>query len=135
MCTRPLVLRCRYSLRSSRILQIGLIFGFWLLGQAIAHFAGIPVPGGIIGMVIVLALLLRGHIRLSSMRHGAQWYLAEMLLFFVPAVLAVLNHHELFGMLGLKVLIVILGSTLAVLGVTAMVIELCLRFGGQHHAV
>ena len=130
-----LSVRGRYVLRHSPILQIAAIFAFWLLGEAIVRFAGIPVPGGIIGMVIVFALLVSRNISLHSMRQGAQWYLAEMLLFFIPAVLAVLNHHELFGMLGLKVLVVILGSTASVIAVTAVVMDVFMRLRGRHDLV
>ncbi|WP_258549003.1 CidA/LrgA family protein [Thalassospira profundimaris] len=130
-----LSVRGRYVLRRSPILQIAAIFAFWLLGEAIVRFAGIPVPGGIIGMVIVFALLASRRISLHSMRQGAQWYLAEMLLFFIPAVLALLNHHELFGLLGVKVLLVILGSTASVIAVTALVMDLFMRFRGRHGLV
>ena len=47
-----------------------------------------------------------------------------MLLFFVPAVPAVMEHHELFGLVGLKVLAVILAGTAAVMGSTALTVEL-----------
>lgn len=130
-----LSVRGRYVLRHSPILQIAAIFAFWLLGEAIVRFAFIPVPGGIIGMVIVFALLVSRNISLHSMRQGAQWYLAEMLLFFIPAVLAVLNHHELFGVLGFKVLVVILGSTASVIAVTAVVMDVFMRLRGRHDLV
>jgi holin-like protein len=50
-----------------------------------------------------------------------------MVLFFVPAVLAVLDHRELLGLVGLKVIGVIVGSTLAVTGVTGLTVDLCYK--------
>ncbi|MED5524598.1 CidA/LrgA family protein [Gallaecimonas pentaromativorans] len=123
--------RFRYGFHQSRLLQVGLIFGFYLLGQALVSLTGLPVTGGIAGMVLVLLLLGSRLMSLASMRRGADWYLAQMLLFFVPAVLAITDHHELLGVLGLKVVVVILGSTLAVVGVTALVMDLCLRLRGH----
>ena len=38
------------------------------------------------------------------MRRGTEWFINDMVLLFVPAVLAVLDHRELFGLVGLKVL-------------------------------
>jgi holin-like protein len=61
------------------------------------------------------------------MRRGAEWLIGDMVLFFVPAVLAVLDHRELLGLVGLKVLGVILCSTIAVLGVTGLTVDLCFR--------
>ncbi|WP_115717825.1 CidA/LrgA family protein [Gallaecimonas mangrovi] len=119
--------RFRYGFHRSRLLQISLLVGLWLLGQELVKLTGLPVTGGIAGMVVLLVLLASRFINIKSLRMGANWFLAEMLLFFVPAVLAVLDHHELLGLLGLKVLVVIFGSTLTVFGVTALVIDLFVR--------
>jgi holin-like protein len=61
------------------------------------------------------------------MCRGAEWLIGDMVLFSVPAVLAVLDHRELVGLVGLKILGVILGSTLAVMGVTGLTVSLCSR--------
>jgi holin-like protein len=52
--------------------------------------------------------------------------ISDMPLFFVPAVLAVLDHRELLGAVGLKIVTTILGSTLAVMVVTALTVDLLL---------
>jgi holin-like protein len=49
-----------------------------------------------------------------------------MPLFFVPAVLAVLDHRELLGAVGLKIVATILGSTFAVMVVTALTVDFLL---------
>lgn len=60
----PIVLR---SLpRRSRVLQIVLLILFSLLGQVLANAAGLPIPGGVIGMVLVLALLAAGLLRVRN---------------------------------------------------------------------
>ncbi|NLS03166.1 CidA/LrgA family protein [Rhizobium sp. P32RR-XVIII] len=114
-------------LREGRFLQIGLIMTFWITGEAFARLSGVPVPGSVIGLFLVLALLAAGWIKPAAMRRGAQWFMAEMLLFFIPAVLAVLDHREFLGLLGLKVLAVIVTGTLVVMGTTALAVELVLR--------
>ncbi|MEJ2654098.1 MAG: CidA/LrgA family protein, partial [Acidihalobacter sp.] len=92
------------------------------------------VPGGLLGMLLVLGLLRSGRGSLGSLRLGAQWFLAELLLFFIPTVLAVLGYQQLFGLLGLKILLVILVSTLCVMGVTALTVEFCYRWRLAHAA-
>ncbi len=126
--THNLAVRFRYALHHSRIMQIATLVGFWLMGEVVVRLSGLPLPGGIIGMALVLLLLLSGRISLFSMKRGAEWFLAEMLLFFVPAVLAVLEHGELIGMLGLKIMAVILVGTLTVMTVTALTVDLCYRW-------
>ena len=132
MPAHKLTIRFRRNVHRSRLLQIGLVLTFWLAGEAMVRLAGLPIPGGIVGMLIVLALLSSRRMSPFSMRRGAEWFIAEMLLFFVPAVLAVLDHHEIFGLLGLKILMVILVGTVVVMGVTAFTVDLCYRWRSGH---
>ncbi|EKF43286.1 CidA/LrgA family protein [Nitratireductor indicus] len=128
MTTRAFSLRFRRSVHNRRLVQIALLILFWLLGEAVVRLTGLPLPGGIVGMILVLLLLASHRLSLFSLKRGAEWFLAEMLLFFVPAVLAVVDHEELLGLLGLKILLVILGGTIAVMGVTALTVDLCYRW-------
>ncbi|MCW0209960.1 CidA/LrgA family protein [Achromobacter veterisilvae] len=124
----------RSALRRSRVLQICLIVLFSWLGQAVAQFLGLPVPGGVIGMAIVLALLATRRLRVRNVHRGASWLLGEMLLFFVPAVMSLLDHREFLGLLGLKLLAVILLGTALVMAGTALTIDLCYRWMNRHAA-
>lgn len=132
MNAHDILIRFRYALHHSRLMQIGTLVGFWLAGEAFVRASGLPVPGGVVGMVLVLALLLSGRVSLFSMKRGAEWFLAEMLLFFVPAVLAVLDHRELIGLTGVKIMAVILLGTLTVMSVTALTVDLCYRWSLRH---
>ncbi|MEP9347423.1 CidA/LrgA family protein [Xanthobacter sp. KR7-225] len=127
----------RHMLHRSILLQIGLLAAFWVLGEGVVRISGLPLPGGIVGMVLVLGLLATKRVRPIAVRRGAGWLLAEMLLFFVPAVMAILDHRELMGLLGLKVAAVILAGTLAVMGGTALAVDLAWRWrmrGGRNAA-
>ncbi|WP_394059246.1 CidA/LrgA family protein [Xanthobacter variabilis] len=118
----------RAALHRSGLLQIAVLALFWMLGEALVRLAHLPFPGGIVGMAVVLALLVSGFIRPIAVRRGAYWLIAEMLLFFVPAVMAVLDHHEFIGLLGLKIVAVILVGTVLVMGGTALTVDLCYRW-------
>jgi holin-like protein len=132
MAARKLTTRFRRLIHRSRLLQIGLVLAFWFAGEAVVRLTGLPVPGGIVGMLMVLALLSSRRLSRFSMRRGAEWFLAEMLLFFVPAIPAVLDHREFLGLLGLKILMVIVVGTLAVMAVTAVTVDLCCRWRSGH---
>ncbi len=119
-------------LHRSTVLQIGAVLFFWGLGTALAVASGAPLPGGILGLALLLALLLSRRLSALSLRRGTNWFLAEMLLFFVPAVLAVLGHREFFGLIGLKILAVILVSTISVMVSTALAVEACSRWMSRH---
>lgn len=65
---------------------------------------------------------------LQWVRAGARWLLAEMLLFFVPAVVAVVNYAQLLLVDGWRIFAVIALSTVMVLGTTAWVVEKVYRY-------
>ncbi|ADP14083.1 LrgA family protein [Achromobacter xylosoxidans A8] len=131
--SRPrLIILLRSRLRRSRVLQICLLILFSLLGQALAQLLGLPVPGGVIGMALVLLLLATRRLRVRNVHRGASWLLGEMLLFFVPAVMSLLDHREFLGLLGLKLLAVILLGTALVMTGTALTIDLCYRWMNRH---
>lgn len=121
-----------------QLAQILLLLVFWQAGETIVRLTYLPIPGAIAGMLLVLALFASGKVKLTSMKRGAEWFLAEMLLFFVPAVLALLDHGEFIGVVGLKVLAVIFAGTVIVMGVTAIAIDigyrLMVRQGASSHA-
>ncbi|ARP96491.1 CidA/LrgA family protein [Bordetella genomosp. 13] len=125
---RLLSLQFRIALRRSRLLQIALIVLFALAGQQVAAWSGLPVPGGIVGLLMLLAFLATGRLRVRTVHRGASWLLAEMLLFFVPAVMSLLEHREFVGVLGLKLLAAIALGTLLVMAGTALTIDLCYRW-------
>lgn len=109
----------------NRALQIAFIIAFWLVGEFAVRLSHLPVPGGIAGLFILLSFLSSGWISVIRLQHGANLFLAEMLLFFVPATLVVLDHREFMGWVGLRILAVILLSTVTVMGVTAITVDLC----------
>jgi holin-like protein len=118
----------RRTVRDNYLLQAALILALWKTGEVLVYLTAVPVPGSIVGMLLLLFLLHGGLVDLSSIKRGADWLLAEMLLFFVPAVMAVLDHREFLGWIGLKILAVILCGTAVVMTCTALTIDLCFRW-------
>ena len=119
-------------LAKSRLLQAALVVGIWLAGEALVRVLGIPLPGGVIGLALMLVLLATHRLETGSVRRGAEWLLADMLLFFIPVALAVVDHRELLGFTGLKILFVILASTAAVMIATALAVDRCFRWRAAH---
>jgi holin-like protein len=120
------------ALAGSRPAQVALVAAFWAVGSGVAHLTGVGVPGALIGMLALLGLLGAGALEPRLVARGAGWLLAEMLLFFVPAVVALLAHPEFLGLMGVKVLLVILGSTLLVMLATALTVDWGMRLMSRH---
>jgi holin-like protein len=63
---------------------------------------------------------------------GAGWLMAEMLLFFIPALMSLLDYGSLVREEGWRILLVIAVSTLMVMVVTAVTVELVCRWRLRH---
>jgi len=112
------------------LLQIAVILDFYGLGEGIVRLTHLPLPGSVIGLALILLAL---HLRLlkpAHLRDGAHGLLSRMLLFFVPAVPAVIEHPEFATMLGVRLMLVVVVGTVLVMGVTGAVVQIVARMGG-----
>ena len=103
--------------------QIALLAAIWLLADAAVRTFHPPLPANLTGMLALLVLILLGVVKTQWFSAGARWLLAEMLLFFVPAVVAVVNYQDLLLQEGWRIMLVLLISTALVLGTTALVVD------------
>ncbi|HCT5176004.1 TPA: CidA/LrgA family protein [Enterobacter hormaechei subsp. steigerwaltii] len=108
--------------------QVLLYAGLFVFAEYLVDWLHLPLPANLVGMVLLLTLILCRALPLSWVRAGARWLLAEMLLFFVPAVVAVVNYAQLLMVDGWRIFAVIALSTLMVLGATAWVVDKVYHF-------
>ncbi|CQR58750.1 CidA/LrgA family protein [Paenibacillus riograndensis] len=97
------------------LLQVAGLTVFSMLVNVLTPFLHIPIPGSIIGMILLFLLLESGIIRLNWVEAGASWLLAELLLFFIPSAIGVMKYSKLLESDGLQVLAVVIVGTFAVM--------------------
>lgn len=108
--------------------QVVLYAGLFVFAEHLVVWCHLPLPANLVGMVLMLLLIVCRVVPLKWVREGSRWLLAEMLLFFVPAVVAVVNYTQLLMVDGWRIFVVIGLSTLMVLGATAWVVDKVYRF-------
>jgi len=108
--------------------QVLLIVLVWFACDQVSRRCHWPIPGSLLAMVLLLSLLLSGVVPAVSLRRGADWLLAEMLLFFIPAVMAVWQHLPLLREEGGRIVLVILAGTALVMITTAVLVDLMFRW-------
>jgi holin-like protein len=118
----------RRQLRSQCVTQIALILLVWQAGEWLVRRLGIPIPGAVLGMLMLLGLLWCGGCSVAALRKGSRWFIAQMLLFLLPTVTSLLDHREFFGWLGFKLLAAVCLGTLTVMVVTALLMDACHRW-------
>ncbi len=118
---------CRSS-RNSRVLRAltGLIL-CQFAGEVVARAAGLAMPGPVLGLVLLLAILaVRGGPD-EAMRATAGGLLRHLSLLFVPAGVGVITQLDALGRDWLAIAVAITVSTALGLGVTALVMQRLIR--------
>ena len=114
--------------------ELAVLLGLYLLGCQIAAWLAWPIPGGVIGMALLLLAFAFGWVKPAALQLGAGLLMAEMLLFFIPALMSLLDYGALLRDDGWRILLVIGASTLMVMLVTAFTVELAVRLRRSHAA-
>ena len=105
--------------------QLALILSIWAVGEYISSFLSniIIIPGSIIGMIILFALLKSKIIKVESVEELSNFFLDNMAIFFVPAGVSLINSLDLISSNIIVLAATIVISTTLVMVITAMVVE------------
>ena len=114
--------------------ELAVLLAIYLLGCQMAVWFAWPIPGGVIGMVLLLLAFALGVVKPAELQMGAGLLMAEMLLFFIPALMSLLDYGGLLRSDGWRILLVIGVSTLMVMLVTAFTVELVVRLRRSREA-
>ena len=96
---------------------------FQSLGEVLARGLGLPLPGPVIGMVLLLVALRWPVVRVP-VGACADFLLSHLSLLFVPVGVGVMTHLGLVSQYGVRLVAVLALSTLAGLAVTVLTLRL-----------
>lgn len=117
-----------------RLLQVGLLIAIWFTTDSAARAFSLPIPGAVLGLAGLWVMLGLKWLPLSSVEYGADGLLEHLLLFFVPAMLGVLDHPEFISVVGVKLVLGVIVGTVIVMSGTAMMVELSFRWRARRNA-
>jgi holin-like protein len=105
------------------ILAILSLLSCQLLGEVVSRALGLPVPGPVLGMVFLAALLIwRGRLP-DELGRAADFLLSHLALFFVPAAVGVIANGGRIAQEFLPLAASVLISTALALAVAAIVFQ------------
>ena len=120
------------------IVSLTLILLCQLLGEVIARGLGWPLPGPVLGMLFLLAvLILRDRIRTKIPEFGraldstGKGLLAHLSLLFIPASVGVVQRLDVVAEYGLGLGVALVASTFVTLIVTVVTFVVVSRFSGS----
>ena len=108
--------------------QVGVLITAWWLADQAASALQLPFSGGVVGLALLVILLLAGWVRPAAIELGANWLLANMLLFFIPLVVSVVQFTELLKTQGLILFLNIGLGFASVMLATALTVEWVCRY-------
>lgn len=113
---------------------ITLLLVFQLFGEVLSRALSLPIPGPVIGMALLFAVLaLRGGPS-TDLRNTAQGLLQHLSLLFVPAGTGVMLHYQRLSDEWLPLVVSLVLSTGLTLGATALVLRMLSRRSGAPKA-
>ena len=107
--------------------QLLIILAVWLLGETISRVFSLPIPGNVLGMLLMLALLLMRVIRVEHVSGVSTFFLDNLSIFFIPGSVALMVDYKQVGASLVPALVAILCSSVLVFLVTGLTTEWLLR--------
>lgn len=98
-----------------------------MIGNSLANFINIGIPGSIMGMFLLLLLIERKWIPIEKIELGANFLIAELLLFFVPSAIGVIQFQEVLQKDWAQLFLVIAASIFFVLLFVGIATEFIVR--------
>lgn len=105
------------------MLGFALLLLFNLAGLALHDLLHVPLPGNVIGLLLLLAALTLRLVKLEWIEAPAQFLLRHMMLFFVPYVIAVVRLRQTLADNWLALLGGMVFSTLLAMAVTGWIAQ------------
>jgi holin-like protein len=113
------------------LFQILVLYGFYSLGEWLHVSLGLPLPGSIIGFLILFAALILNIYPVRWIESGAHFLLAFLSLYFIPATVGVIGYGDVLSGRGLWLIVIVILSTLATMAVSGFLSQWASRRKGE----
>src|SRR5699024_4710621 len=94
---------------------------FNIVGTGIKDFLNLSVPGSVIGLLLLFILLIYNVLKVEWIEEGAQFFVNNLVFFFIPATVGDMNYFDLFKVQGILLILIVLISIILVLAYPGLV--------------
>ena len=113
--------------------QIVILCLFYEIGKWCADFFQLPIPGSIIGMLLLFILLITGVVRERLLLEGASFFLKHFSFFFLPLSVSVMVLGPYVLQYGWKLLMILIISALVGFAATSLSAQGLIYFKEKKH--
>ena len=110
--------------------QLALVLFLLFFGELIKLTLHLPIPGSVLGMLLLLGGLISGIIPLTAVEEISDFFLDHLAFFFLPAGVGLLAYTDLIQTSGIQLFTICLVSTVLVMGFTGFMVQLTNHFVG-----
>jgi holin-like protein len=104
-----------------------IILGIYLLGEFISQVLSLPIPGNILGMIILLILLWTKVVKLDQIETISNFLLDHLAFFFIPAGVGLMTSVGIIKDSWLKLIIVCIATTIIIIASTGLIVQYITR--------
>ena len=113
--------------------QLMIIFMISLVGEGISSVFHLPIPGSIIGLVLLFLALQFKLLRLRHISMVGNFLLANMTILFLPPAVGIMDKFQVIAPYLLPIILIVLGAIVLNVCVIAVVVQLIkTRFEGDY---
>ena len=100
-----------------------IILGIYLIGEILSSTLSLPIPGNILGMVILFVLLCTKTIKVDQISNVTNFLLDHLAFFFIPAGVGLMSSMGIIKATWLQLLIVCIVTTIVIIAVTGITVQ------------
>jgi len=101
-----------------------IIFGFLFIGEILSEVFNFPIPGNVIGMILLTFALLFNVIKLEDVEKEAEFFIRNMSVMFIPPGVGVISYWGLIKSQAVPIFGALIISFALTLILTAKFVEL-----------
>ena len=100
-----------------------IVLGIYLIGEILSSTLSLPIPGNILGMVILFVLLCTKTIKVDQISNVTNFLLDHLAFFFIPAGVGLMSSMGIIKATWLQLLIVCIVTTIVIIAVTGITVQ------------
>jgi len=100
-----------------------IILGIYLVGELLSTSLHLPIPGNILGMVILFILLCTKIVKVDNISNVTNFLLDHLAFFFIPAGVGLMASLGIIKSTWWQLLIVCILTTTIIIGVTGIIVQ------------
>ena len=105
-----------------------LLLSIYFVGEIISNGLNLPIPGNIIGMILLFILLSTNVLKVEKVENLANFFLDHLAFFFIPAAVGLMTSFASLKGSIFKIILLCILTTIIVISVTAVTVEfICKR--------